>query len=586
MANSRDPAGQPFIGFGDPGVQVIRGPSTGLVAAELSVLIGIPAALFISLCARLSVASRRERLWALSLVGMSPSRSARLFALELGLVALAGVSLGMAVYAATVPILGASGLLGITWWPGQAGLPILPAVFLGLVFVTAVVTVARITILRSAKASRSERQFERRKLLAYLGVVFLCPGAGFLAWLCLAGVVDRNRPPSLSGILPAEIMAAAALAALGLLLLMAPTLEYLARWGTRQISAIGVRLGLQLAGFHVTTTARLVSAVCGIALLGGFSCAFLASMHRDATGDPTAAGVTLDLTVVPAAERARLTRLAKYPHVESVTAVPPGPQGPGIGIIIGSCAELRVAARELFAPEVCRDKPQWGDRGAPEGVTSLPAVPLAQGHTVSIVAPGGGATAGAHWDLKLPPSAAPWALSAKVATLSFVVSSEDGTLDRLLADIHSALPSAVPQAGVKDPDLLAAYYQQTGILRSGLILGFALSLGCFLLTVLDLRWRSRRSLAAQRALGAPKWTLRVSAATQLGFPIALGGIASAIVGTIGGWAFLSYWGTREMFDPAVAAWSFGLAGVSLAVAIVFGLVSGGGKFRLSSLRDI
>lgn len=101
--------GTAIAGFGVAPGELGVNDGGAIVTAEVLVLTAVPAGLFLSVLARLSVASRLRRLRSLRLLGVSRDRSARIFGRELGVVALVGALLGVIGYRALQPTLAGSG---------------------------------------------------------------------------------------------------------------------------------------------------------------------------------------------------------------------------------------------------------------------------------------------------------------------------------------------------------------------------------------------------------------------------------------------------------------------------------------------
>jgi len=190
------------------------------------------------------------------------------------------------------------------------------------------------------------------------------------------------------------------------------------------------------------------------------------------------------------------------------------------------------------------------------------------------------------WDVKIPLDKLPLtAKSVPSGTVTLWVSKRDGSYQRALADVHSAAPSAPVYAGLKDPERYALYRQQQGVIRTGIGLGLVLSLASFLLSAIEIRWSRTRSLTALAAVGVRNRTLRAINAIQFAFPVLLGGTLALLPAVFGGWAYLSLFGSKGMFDPRVALWSGLALATAVPVAAVTGWACGGAKFDRAALAD-
>ena len=409
VASAGQADGLPVTSFGaDSGP--VKGSSTRTLLVEGVLLVGLPALVFLTLCLRLSAASRADRAFRLSLAGLSPSRSAALFRLEMSIVTAVGCTAGLAAYALAQQPLGASGLLGTTWYPRQARLG--PASAL-LVLVATMAVVRRVSsgaMRRQAQMSRATRTSEQQDQLGRIALLAAVPALGVLVQVCWAG-----------------------------------------------------------------------SRASGTAWASGGQAALV-------TGS----------------------------------------------IIVAD------------TPEV--DKTVWDVK-----------IPLEAVSLTSSTVPSG--------------------------TVTLWVSKRDGTYAHALEDVHRALPSVRVDAGLKDPERYAVYQQQQGVIRSGLGLGLILSLASFLMSAVEIRWAGTRSLAALSAIGVRRRTLRASGAVQFAFPVLLGGALALLPGIFGGWAYLSFFGSKDMFDPRVPLWSVLALATAVPVAAATGWVCSAGRFDRAALAD-
>lgn len=163
------------VGFGgDPGSS---GGSGGWFVLEVLLLVVAPSAVFTAMVLSLTAASRMRRGLALTLVGMTPTRAARLYASEMTIVGLAGAVIGVLVHAGVQGRLAESGVLGVTWWPeqGRTGLPV---VVCAVVLATIGIRVLSRRSMRRVLARSPGQEQEGRRVRSSGWRAVLC------SWVC------------------------------------------------------------------------------------------------------------------------------------------------------------------------------------------------------------------------------------------------------------------------------------------------------------------------------------------------------------------------------------------------------------------
>ena len=91
----------------------------------MATLVLLPLGIFLSVCARLSAASRMRRLAALRLLGLSCKGTQRVNAAETVVAALLGAVLGLGEYwLRSNQVMSRAGLPGLKWYPGDGALSV------------------------------------------------------------------------------------------------------------------------------------------------------------------------------------------------------------------------------------------------------------------------------------------------------------------------------------------------------------------------------------------------------------------------------------------------------------------------------
>lgn len=561
-------------GFGNPAA-ASDGGSSPLLIIEITILVLTPAVLFLVTALRLSTLSRSHRSFALGLAGMSPRRTAQVYAWEMSVIAAAGFGLGAVAYGGLQAAIGSSGLLGIRWWPEQGRLGWLSLTVSGIVALVVVRVLARRAMHRAASRTRYQRSSNDPRWTIRIAMILGLPATGFLLVVNINGLLHPSRALATDRF--AAAIAAAVVASVIAVVLGVPGL--IAQLGTASASraAPAYALGLRGAAFRIATGRRLIAFVTGSIMLAGLSAAFLTSLHRAAFGDPREATVNLTVSAVRANPR-WLDQLPNFPL--TIEASVHG-NGGWYAVVVGDCRAVERQAEVVFnSPGHCTDTVQRGSGGI--GGASAHTLTLA-GRRITV--PPGDSTSNVTWDLKFPLRAAPWTDQLTTGAITYWVDKLDGSYQAVISLLAKRFPGVAIDAGLKDAPRYSVYRQQTGVVRAAATLGVWLSVCSFLLTALESRWERARSLGALAALGASRRTQRTANLVEFTFPILVAVLPAAGVGLLGGWAVLSFWGTDGMFSGQVPAWTGAGLLASIILAATAGWMTGSSPFRREALAD-
>ena len=583
---------------GVTGATPATGPGTAVVAfgsdrgsdgssalgLEALLLVAVPALLFLSVCARLSVTSRRARLSSLRLIGVSRERCARIFSSELTIVSAIAAVLGLLLYVALQAWL-SRGVLGIQWFPSDTSVnPVLAIVVLAACCAGTSV-LARRSMNRLLRAhERSAKKSRPWPLVVGLALALL--GGSFLSVVVfktfLAAPTDSVLSPAVHVPL---VMAASLLTMIGLLVALPAAAARLGLWLSTRDIGVSLRLGSRLASTQTALSARLVSALLATLIAAGLSAAFLRSTYLDAIGDPSVATLSVDLSNTPRAQRLALaTKLTEGVEIFVVGKVA-GATDQQAYIYVTTCADY---VRAYSPPDAhCVDGPiRIGADGNPDTIPAGSKVTIDQvgGPAVAITAPktaigslGGGMT------LVIPPPTAPWAITSPNATVTLTVPTDQAVSRQAI--LQAAAPDAVVAKVTKDPASLARYVEQSALLRSALSLAYLLCLLTFVFSMIESRWANERSLVAQRALGIPTAVTRRATAFQFSLAVALGSVLVVPAIAASGSAFLAFWGAHNAQDLGLWIPTTFLAFGGLALTATTGWLLGRGTLRLDILED-
>ena len=563
--------GSSFVGAG-------KGAPLGL---EIGLLVVTPAVIFLFAALRLSAVSRARRSFALGLAGMSPSRNARLYAWEMTVVALVGLLLAALAYNGVQGAVGASGALGVQWWPEQGHLGWPTLVVCGAVAVGIVRVVARRTMAATASRSRSQRTERRDRVLIGLAFVLGVPSLGFLAVVCVRGWLNPSKVWA-SDQLGELVMLAVLAGTIGVILAVPRLVELIGEnVGARVRPAVG--LGLLGAAFRGPAARRLIAFVAGAVMLTGVSIGFLTGLHRGAVGDPDRATIAFSIPEVNSDPE----WFAKLPAgAFTVQASLPGPNR-NYEVTIGNCPAVKRYVEVVFpsGAGACRDAVQRGD-----GTTLFDPGAAEKFHSFSvgvekIAVPAGPLTSRVTWDVKFPVRDAAWARNLPDGEITYWVDKTKGSDKTVLAALNAQFPGLTIAAGVKNPDQLAVYQQQIGIVRASMSLGILLSLCSFLLGAMEGRWARTRTVTTLAAIGTPRRVLRLANLVEFAFPVLVAAIPAGLVSVLGGWAIVSFQGSDGMFSGQVLWWTICGALAATTIAATAGWATGGAEFRREALAD-
>lgn len=163
------------------------------VRFALATLVLLPLGIFLSVCARLSAASRTRRLAALRLLGLSVKGTQRVNAAETVVAALLGAVLGLGEYWVLNQVMSRAGLPALRWYPGDGALsPTTIAVCL-----IGCPALAWFVGRRSAREAAVNPLAVRRTALprppSKWGALLLITGVGIVSGFCAGGLLGHPR---------------------------------------------------------------------------------------------------------------------------------------------------------------------------------------------------------------------------------------------------------------------------------------------------------------------------------------------------------------------------------------------------------
>ncbi|PJI93881.1 FtsX-like permease family protein [Luteimicrobium subarcticum] len=560
----------------------------GTAALEWLVLVGVPAVLFLGVCARLSSTTRLRRTRALRLVGLTSRQSAFVAAFDGRVAGCAGALVGLGAHASVQAAVGRAGLLGVTWFPSDGRVPWGLGVLVVVVATLGVGRVCRVGMLRAADSptQRVTHRPARRWRLVPLAVAV--PGT-------IALLAARTRDPSLGGA-AYGYTAAVAGCLVGLMLALRPLVERTGAVLGDRTRHVAVRLAARRLQADASATVRVLAATVVLVLVAAVGTSVLAEVRATAQDYSPLAEVSVDLGHLDAAQRDAVVALPAT-RVVTVALDVVGADGrwepPAAGaprqIVYASCADLRRVEPTLTGR--CVDGHLY--RAVPQGWTSgthagtqvvLPGPRAGTGTRTTVpsdalVTREYGLVLGDGLVMTGPPPA------GNVPDGAQVVFWEPRT-DADLVALQTAIARVAPAAEARLGDavgLLAAYAAQRGLVEGGAVLGFGLGALAFLVAAVDRSAERRRSLALLRAVGTGPRTLRAAQVLELAVPAALVLVPTAVVGALLGNLYRALGGASTGWSAAPLATGLALAALALAACAVVGVFV---AQRRTGVRDL
>ncbi|HSY14637.1 MAG TPA: FtsX-like permease family protein [Jatrophihabitantaceae bacterium] len=582
-------------GWSGGGIAPPAAVSATVVLVELSLLVLLPAVIFLSVAARLSAATRARRMRSLRIIGMAPRQLAFVAAAEGRLAGFAGAGLGIGLYEALRAPLAGSGLAGFRWFTSDTHLG---AWTISAIVAAAAAATGALCRQGATKATATPRAAARpasgwRIVPLWIGVLTLC---GYIA-------LHAVRPRLGGGTV--AVVGGGALAALGLLLALRPLTEMIAGALAARARRPAIILGARRLRFEASSALRVLTAL--IVLMFSACIGDGALRDADLAAGPRQALTTVDVPasdVGSGAARDEVARLASAATAGGVTSTPTELAGQplsadpgmaaiqlGVPIVYASCDSI--TRFQAVAVAGCHDGRSYRVQGAGVFPTQLPAgttltVPTATGEAPVTIpeptldVPGLGGLLTPDSILVTGPLAGGWPAEA---AFSFLLPATDAALTRFQDNLATISPTAHAGLQALDPALLQAYGVHRQIILTGVTLGVVLASGAFILAVADRARERRRNVAALVAIGVPRRTIRAAQLVQLLVPACIALTAAAVIGCLIAEAYLSAGGLQHGLYLGTGRTAATLIVIGLTLAASSGLIIGRSRLRPADLRS-
>jgi hypothetical protein len=567
----------PLDGFGTwyASVPAVDPSTLNMLRVALASIVLLPLAVFLSVCARLSAATRARRLAALRLLGLSAKRTRRVSAAENVVTALCGTALGLGAYSALNAVLSRVGLPGFRWYPADGALTWNVAVICLVLCPALAWWVGR----SGTKAASRDPLGTRRNAVArpprWWQALLLVLGLGIVTGYCCTGLTAH--PAGSSG--PAALLVPAGILATGLGLVLA--LPLISHWLSRCLSRSNRGLALSLAmRRNEVEPGSAIRVVTGLVLL-----VFAASLAQGVLIEENEVSKSTNpiqqygvpLSGVTTAQENRLIALPGVKgHAVMATSwidLSGSASDPEITALVGTCRELRSLVVRL---DSCQDgsmlrlndpsQPDDPDivpghvfpfhlHGAGAGKTLQIRLPSRTAHYIEYDPSEAGAS-----NVLIPPSALPSGARLAGSQLILSTSSSPAVVKRTL----DRIASVVPTADIDAPGINVEALQQIGVIETllglGMAMGLVIGVAAYLVSVTDRAVERRAHVTALALIGARAGTLRAAQCLQVVLPLAAGLALAVLGGKVAESSYLVTGGGEVRWD-----WS-GLPGLLAAAA--------------------
>ncbi|MFI1702930.1 FtsX-like permease family protein [Streptomyces griseoruber] len=581
VARDQLKGGRPVTSYGRPYTddETVEPSTLDIVRFTLAGVVLLPLAVYLSVCARLSAASRARRLAALRLVGLSKKGVQRVNAAETVAAALLGALVGLGSYASANQLISRIGLPGFRWYPSDGSLAV-SATLVCLIGCPALAWFAGAFGARKAASNPlAVRRTGVEKPPVKWGLLPLLPGLGIVTGYCVAGATGHApRDTPLSSIL---MPLAVVLVGIGLVLSLPILSRSLARSVAHTSRSLPVGLAMRRNEVEPGGVLRVATGLVLLVYAASLAQGVLIELDQVSknTSPVQSYGLPLDgitqerQKAFEAVEGVRGHGMYAHSWSNSEVEFPPViyamvatcSQLRGIVPDIGRCPEgrpfrvtnpretynqdsrpgadfpfhLRNAAGELLVRTVRVPKEQVGFRDE-AGIS-----PLSSG------------------DVVVPPTFLPEGFRPEGATLILAGSSAPDSVRSVLDGIGGVDPTAK----VDTPGVVVTALQQITVVKTilamGMILGLVIGVAAYVVAAADRAVERRPQVTALALLGARTRTLRAVQVVQVVVPLTVGLVLAVLAGKAAESSYLVSGGGAIFWDAA---------GVPLLLACALGAV--------------
>lgn len=552
----------------------------------LGSLVLLPLGIFLSVCARLSAASRNRRLASLRLLGLTTRGTQRVNAAETVVAALLGALLGLAEYEVLNQVMTRTGLPSLRWYPDDGALSASTVAVCLIGCPLLAWFVGRISARDAAANPLAVRRSSAPARPAGRGGLLLVTGLGIVVGYCATGFTDH--PADSIGVNAIVMPAGILLTGLGLVLTL-PLISYaLARRVARRTGSLTLNLAMRRNEVEPGSTMRVVTGLVLLVFSASLAQGVLIQLEQVTRPSAPVQDYSLVLSALTGEQR---RALAEVPGVRghAVTAeswLDPESDGgqPWASAVIATCDQLASFVQESKG---CVDGKvmRLSDPDAGTGQGAGPGDPIrfrvrdgGKDTTLTLRLPREKITYDTHdpsavhgADLLVPPSALP--ASARVDGARYVLTSgsDHAEVRRVLDGIAAVVPTAeVEPVGINIEGLQQIAVLET-LLAVGMVMGLVIGTAAFVVSATDRAMERRAQVTAVTLIGARARTLRAVQCVQVVVPLSIGLALALLTGKLAESAYLVTGGGDIRWDlagvPVLALAAVGVAAVSAAGAL-------------------
>ncbi|MFJ2847596.1 ABC transporter permease [Streptomyces griseofuscus] len=543
----------------------------------LGTLVLLPLAVFLSVCARLSAASRTRRLASLRLLGLSTKGVQRVNAAETVAAAVLGALLGLCEYWILNQVMSRTGLPALRWYPSDGSLSWSTAAICLIGAPTLAWFVGRASARGAAAKPLAVRRTAAPKPPSKWGALVLVTGVGIVSGFCSTGLT--RHPASSDGPFAALLAAGVLLTGVGLVLTLPLLTYHLARTVARTSRSLTLTLAMRRNEVEPGSAMRVVTGLVLLVFAASLAQGVLIEFKQVSKPNSPTQQYSIALSGVSEGQQHALTQVPEV-RAHGLTmdswSDPASDSIDGISVVVATCAQF---AHLVVHSEGCVDgkvmrlvnlnsiPSPWVRPGA-----SFPFHLRASGHKVSasVTVPSAAIrftaddpSAIGGDDLLVPPSALPPGTRPDSAQLVLTSDSDPHVVREVLDGIGSAVPTvSVDPVGVNVDSLQQIAVIET-LLVLGMIMGLVIGVAAFLVSVTDRAVERRAQVTAITLIGARARTLRAVQSTQVVLPLAIGLVLALVTGKLAESSYLVTGGGAVFWDfsgiPVLACAALGVA---------------------------
>ncbi|MFF3381047.1 ABC transporter permease [Streptomyces sp. NPDC002680] len=566
------------FGSAYPPTTAVDSSTLDIIRFTLAALVLLPLGVFLSVCAKLSAASRNRRLAALRLLGLSARGTQRVNAAETVVAALLGAVLGLGEFWLLNQIMARTGLPGLKWYPGDGALSASTVAVCLLGCPALAWFVGRASARAAATNPLSTRRTAAPRSPRVWGALLLVTGLGVVVGYCATGLTAH--PAQSDGVNALLVPAGVLLTGLGLVLTL-PLLSYALARRLARSGNLTLNLAMRRNEVEPGSAMRVVTGLVLLVFCASLAQGVLVELDQVSRSDSPTQEYGLSLSALSTDQQRRLreipgvdTDVLVMHHVDDLQSDTDDDQADAL---VATCAQLAALVRRV---EGCVDGEvlAMSDPNAPvtpftastytlekdgRRTSFKVAVPKAQ-----LLYSGQEVTNVGDASLIIPPGRLPAGAVPASATLVLASSSDPSVVRSVLDRIGAVAPTAdVDPTGVNVEALQQIAVVET-LLALGMVMGLVIGVAAFLVSVTDRAVERRPQVTALALIGARARTLRTVQCLQVVLPLAVGLLLALVAGKLSESAYLVTGGGEVFWDgagvPLLLAATLGVLAVAIA----------------------